>query len=51
VGALSVVGGMIVVLGWLTPVAVLGGLVWGGLRLRRRGPRPATGPATATAEA
>jgi hypothetical protein len=47
-GAVAVVGGMIVVLGWLAPVAVLGGLVWGGLRLRRRGPsRRAPAPAEA----
>lgn len=35
-GAVEVVGGMIVVLGWLTPIAALGGLVWAGARLRRR---------------
>lgn len=35
-GAVEVVGGMIVVVGWLTPIAVLGGLVWGGMRLRKR---------------
>jgi len=51
-GAVAVVGGMIVVLGWLVPVAVVGGLVWGGLRLRRRagGPgRPSPVPAPADA--
>ena len=35
-GAVDVLGGMLVVLGWLTPIAALGGLVWGGTRLRRR---------------
>lgn len=35
-GAVAVVGGMVVVVGWLTPLAVLGGLVWGGTRLRKR---------------
>ena len=35
-GAVEVVGGMLVVLGWLTPIAMLGGLVWVGTRLRRR---------------
>lgn len=40
-GALAVVGGMIVVVGWLTPLAVLGLAVWGGLRLRRRPAAPA----------
>ncbi len=44
-GAVEVVGGMIVVLGWLTPIAVLGGLVWGGTRARRR----ATGRAATVA--
>jgi hypothetical protein len=40
-GAVAVVGGMIVVVGWLTPVAILGLIVWGGVRLRRRTARPA----------
>ena len=52
-GAVAVVGGMIVVLGWLIPVAVLGGLVWGVLRLRRRAGggsgRPAPVPTPAEA--
>jgi len=39
-GMLAVLGGMIVVLGWLVPPAILGLLVWGGSRLRRR--RPST---------
>lgn len=47
-GAVAVLGGMIVVVGWLTPVAVLGLLVWVGVRLRRRSNRPAT-PAAAPA--
>ncbi|MDQ6726435.1 MAG: DUF4349 domain-containing protein, partial [Actinomycetota bacterium] len=42
-GMLAVVGGMIVVLGWLVPVAVLGLLGWGASRLRRRRP-PAPAP-------
>jgi hypothetical protein len=40
-GAVAVVGGMVVVLGWLAPLAALGLLLWGGLRLRRRGSRTA----------
>jgi hypothetical protein len=36
-GAVAVVGGMIVVVGWLLPVAILAGLGWGVVRLRRRG--------------
>jgi hypothetical protein len=38
-GVVAVVGGMIVVLGWLVPVAVLAGLVWLVTRLRRRAGR------------
>jgi uncharacterized protein DUF4349 len=37
-GMLAVVGGMIVVLGYLVPVAVLGLLGWGGARVLRRRP-------------
>ncbi|MFP5318127.1 MAG: DUF4349 domain-containing protein [Acidimicrobiia bacterium] len=43
-GALAVVGGMIVVLGWVTPLAVLGLLGWGAARLRRRPAAPASVP-------
>jgi len=43
-GMLAVMGGMIVVVGWLVPVTVLGVVVWGGSRLRRRRPAP-TAPA------
>jgi len=43
-GMVAVVGGMILVLGWLVPVAVLGLLVWGGARVLRRRP-PAGVPA------
>jgi len=39
-GMLAVMGGMIVVVGWLVPVSLLGFLVWGGSRLRRRRPAP-----------
>ena len=35
-GTLAVVGGMIVVVGWLVPLAVLGLVVWGGSRVLRR---------------
>ena len=49
-GAVAVLGGMIVVLGWLVPVAAVGGLVWGGLRLRRRAGAPG-GPAAVPAPA
>lgn len=35
-GTVEVVGGMVVVVGWLTPIAVLAGLAWGGYRLRKR---------------
>ncbi|HVL27195.1 MAG TPA: DUF4349 domain-containing protein [Acidimicrobiales bacterium] len=40
-GALAVVGGMIVVVGWATPLAVLGGLAWLIARWRRRPAAPA----------
>jgi hypothetical protein len=50
-GVVAVVGGMIVVLGWLVPVAVLAGLVWLGARLRRRSGRTAPAPAAAAATA
>lgn len=45
-GSIAVVGGMIVVVGWLLPVAVLGALMWGvGRLLRRRGAaKPAAVP-------
>jgi len=36
-GSLAIVGGTIVVLGWLAPVAVVGLLAWAVIRLRRRG--------------
>jgi len=36
-GASAVVGGTIVVLGWLTPAALVGLLAWAVLRFRRRG--------------
>ncbi len=36
-GSVAIVGGTIVVLGWLAPVAVVGLLAWAVLRLRRRG--------------
>ncbi len=36
-GSVAVVGGTIVVLGWLAPVALVGLLAWGVVRLRRRG--------------
>ena len=39
-GMVSVVGGMIVVVGYLTPIAVLGLLVWGLGRLVHRRPEP-----------
>ena len=39
-GMLAVVGGMIVVLGWLVPLAALGLIVWGGSRVLRRRPAP-----------
>lgn len=41
-GTVSVVGGMIVVVGYLIPIGVLGLLVWGGTRLLRRRPAPAS---------
>ena len=43
-GSVAVLGGMIVVVGWLLPFAGLALLVWLGLRLWRRLPAPA-GPA------
>jgi hypothetical protein len=43
-GTFAVVGGMVVVVGWLAPVALLGLLGWGGTRVFRR--RPAA-PASA----
>ena len=46
-GAVAVVGGMIVVLGYATPLAVLGLLGWGVLRLRRRPVRAPAPAATA----
>ncbi len=51
-GAVAVVAGMIVLVGWIVPVAVLGLVVWGASRLFRRrsrsaGPTP-TGPTSAT---
>lgn len=49
-GAVSVIGGMIIVVGWLTPVAVLVLLGWLVVRLRRRpaapGPVAPAAPAT-----
>ncbi|HVL06655.1 MAG TPA: DUF4349 domain-containing protein [Acidimicrobiales bacterium] len=39
-GMVSVVGGMIVVVGYLIPIGVLGLLVWGGSRVVRRRPAP-----------
>ncbi len=47
-GAVQVVGGMVVVVGWLTPIAVLGGLVWGGARLARKREGKAAPAAPAT---
>lgn len=41
-GSIAVVGGMIVVVGWLAPVALLGLAGWGVVRLRRRTPAVAT---------
>jgi len=47
-GAVAVVGGMMVVVGWAVPVVALGLVVWGASRLfRRRPPRPGT-PASVT---
>ncbi len=46
-GAVAVVGGMIVVVGWSIPVVALGLVIWGASRLfRRRSPR--TTPTTPT---
>lgn len=43
-GALAVIGGMIVAVGWLLPPVTLALVVWGILRLRRRStPRQSTG--------
>lgn len=39
-GMVAVIGGMVVILGWLVPVAVLGLLGWGGWRVLRRRPAP-----------
>jgi len=39
-GTLAVVGGMMVIVGWLIPPALLGLIVWGGSRLVRRRPAP-----------
>jgi hypothetical protein len=41
-GTFTVIGGMVVLVGWLVPVAVLGLLGWGGSRVLRR--RPAARP-------
>jgi hypothetical protein len=48
-GAVAVLGGMVVVLGWLAPLAALGLLGWAGLRLRRRVGRKAGGAPAAPA--
>ncbi|MGI8983173.1 MAG: DUF4349 domain-containing protein [Acidimicrobiales bacterium] len=40
-GMVSVVGGMIVVVGYLVPIGVLGLVVWGASRVLRRRPEPA----------
>jgi hypothetical protein len=47
-GAVAVVGGTVIVIGYLLPLAVLGLLGWGAWRLatRRRRPSPATTPAS-----
>src|SRR5205085_12339133 len=37
-GAVAVVGGMIVVVGWAVPIVVLGLVIWGARRLFRRRP-------------
>jgi len=44
-GMVSVVGGMIVVVGYLIPIGVLGLLVWGGSRVVRRRPAAPAPPA------
>jgi len=41
-GSVAVIGGMVVVIGYLAPVAVLGLLGWGVWRLRHRGAGPGT---------
>ncbi len=41
-GALAVVGGVVVALGWSLPLVALGVVVWAALRVRRRMARPAT---------
>ena len=46
-GMVSVIGGMIVVLGYLIPIAVLGLVVWGASRVLRRRPAPAAPAAPA----
>lgn len=46
-GTFTVLGGMVVVVGWLVPVAVLGLLAWGGMRVLRRRPAPQTQAPTA----
>ncbi|MEA2684834.1 MAG: hypothetical protein QOE93_29 [Actinomycetota bacterium] len=44
-GAVAVIGGMIVVVGWSIPIAVLGLVIWGLTRLfRRRPPTPTPTP-------
>jgi hypothetical protein len=47
-GAVAVVGGTVIVVGYLLPLAVLGLLGWGVWRVasRRRRPAPATTPAS-----
>ncbi len=49
-GAVAVIGGMIVVVGWSLPIVALGLVIWGASRLfRRRSPRPT--PTTPTTPA
>ena len=45
-GAISVVGGMVVVIGYLLPLALIGMLGWIGFRLRHRSGRSGGGTAT-----
>jgi len=46
-GAVAVVGGMIVIVGWSVPLVVVGLVIWGVSRLfRRRPPRTPVTPAT-----